>query len=358
MKKVLLFIVSCLCSTALFAQFVVENSGFSNTNNITIDGIMATGASHGVFTVKSNRRHPSYDPSLNPYGHTLIRTDCSTISAILPYTNMYRGKMTFYVRSNGQIYTSSGIVQPAAVQTFSRSASATISSSLKKLNGLNGVVYNNPLPNEEIPAQAVSEMLRGENDAIIIDTNTTQTLIDQQIEEEQSLSRFGLLAQEVEKVFPEVVRTLPDGTKGILYTDLIPVLIEGMKELQDSLNMQIASLQSQLEALKNPLPQAPGNKDLYSKEKLGQGQAKLYQNTPNPFNQETKIVYCLTANATTASICIYNLNGQQLKKYPLSVDSRNGNLTISASEFMPGMYIYALVINNQVADSKRMTLTD
>ena len=36
----------------------------------------------------------------------------------------------------------------------------------------------------------------------------------------------------------------------------------------------------------------------------------------------------------------------------------NGKVTLSASEFAAGIYIYSLVINNQVVDSKRMTLTD
>lgn len=44
--------------------------------------------------------------------------------------------------------------------------------------------------------------------------------------------RFGLIAQDVELVLPEVVKTLPDGTKAITYTDLIPILIEAVKRQQ------------------------------------------------------------------------------------------------------------------------------
>ncbi|WP_334146227.1 tail fiber domain-containing protein [Hyphomicrobium sp.] len=44
--------------------------------------------------------------------------------------------------------------------------------------------------------------------------------------------QLGLLAQEVEKIFPEVVSTQADGTKGVAYTSLIGPLIESIKELK------------------------------------------------------------------------------------------------------------------------------
>lgn len=46
---------------------------------------------------------------------------------------------------------------------------------------------------------------------------------------------FGLLAQEVEKILPDVVLTDPDGKKLINYNALIPFLIKAIKELNDKL---------------------------------------------------------------------------------------------------------------------------
>ena len=42
---------------------------------------------------------------------------------------------------------------------------------------------------------------------------------------------IGVIAQEVEKVLPEAVSTKPDGTKGVHYNKLIPLLIEAVKDL-------------------------------------------------------------------------------------------------------------------------------
>ncbi|MBI5055172.1 MAG: tail fiber domain-containing protein [Nitrospirae bacterium] len=49
---------------------------------------------------------------------------------------------------------------------------------------------------------------------------------------------YGVIAQEVEKVFPETVKEGSDGSKGVAYTELIPVLIEAIKEQQKIIESQ------------------------------------------------------------------------------------------------------------------------
>jgi len=47
---------------------------------------------------------------------------------------------------------------------------------------------------------------------------------------------IGVIAQEVEKVLPEAVSTKPDGTKGVHYNKLIPLLIEAVKDLSNKVD--------------------------------------------------------------------------------------------------------------------------
>ncbi|MEO7313528.1 MAG: tail fiber domain-containing protein [Chitinophagaceae bacterium] len=57
--------------------------------------------------------------------------------------------------------------------------------------------------------------------------------------------QMGLIAQEVEKVFPELVSTDQDGYKSINYIGLIPVMLESIKEQQkqiDELRKLVQSL--------------------------------------------------------------------------------------------------------------------
>ena len=60
---------------------------------------------------------------------------------------------------------------------------------------------------------------------------------------------LGVVGQEVEKVFPEVVGTAPDGMKTVDYGALTPALIEAVKEQQ----RQIHSLQSEVDELRKQL---------------------------------------------------------------------------------------------------------
>ncbi|MDM8560694.1 tail fiber domain-containing protein, partial [Candidatus Parabeggiatoa sp. HSG14] len=52
--------------------------------------------------------------------------------------------------------------------------------------------------------------------------------------EDTEEKQIGLVAQEVEKVFPELVSTDSEGYKSIAYGKLSAVLIEAVKELQQS----------------------------------------------------------------------------------------------------------------------------
>lgn len=43
---------------------------------------------------------------------------------------------------------------------------------------------------------------------------------------------YGFIAQEVQAIFPEIVTTRKDGTHGIRYTELVPVLVKAFQEQQ------------------------------------------------------------------------------------------------------------------------------
>ena len=53
---------------------------------------------------------------------------------------------------------------------------------------------------------------------------------------------YGVIAQEIEKVLPEIVIE-DDGEKAVAYTEIIPVLIEAMKEQQSQIDNQQAEIE-------------------------------------------------------------------------------------------------------------------
>jgi Chaperone of endosialidase len=63
----------------------------------------------------------------------------------------------------------------------------------------------------------------------------------------EKVEQIGLIAQDVEKIFPELVRTDKDGYKSVAYQNMVAVLIEAVKEQQkqiDELNKKIEILET------------------------------------------------------------------------------------------------------------------
>jgi hypothetical protein len=46
----------------------------------------------------------------------------------------------------------------------------------------------------------------------------------------------GVIAQEVEEILPDIVKTNEDNVKSVSYVSIIPVLIEAIKELSDKID--------------------------------------------------------------------------------------------------------------------------
>jgi len=58
-----------------------------------------------------------------------------------------------------------------------------------------------------------------------------------------------------------------------------------------------------------------------------------------------------------ASINVYDLRGKQLQSYKIE-QTGEGTIEIEGSAFLPGIYLYNLIVDGYVVDSKQMVLTD
>jgi hypothetical protein len=166
-------------------------------------------------------------------------------------------------------------------------------------------------------------------------------------------NEYGFLAQEVQKVLPDVV--VYDSSRdayGIMYTNLIPVIIEAMKEQQ----AQIDSLKQIIKKNSSTLKSAEINTGI--DELNGQNETPvLEQNVPNPFSVETNINFYIPQNAKSAALYIYNLQGTQMKAY--SISSRGKSFVgINGSELLPGMYLYTLIVDGKEVNTLKMILTE
>jgi len=235
-------------------------------------------------------------------------------------------------------------------------------------NGYNVVVaYNYFVPSDRVLKEDIVPIERA---MPILQRFNSYSYYYKSDSKENRQREYGVLAQEIEAILPSLVLTADDDTKLVNYGGFIPFLIEAAKEQQAEIEMLkniISAQEFDLLALKTLRNEFKELQELVSKccenslqnieaHPSSQERTVLYQNTPNPFTSNTEIVCHLPKTIKKATLHIYNLQGMELKSYPIT-QTGLVTLTVSGSELPAGMYLYTLVVDNEIIDTKRMVLT-
>lgn len=141
---------------------------------------------------------------------------------------------------------------------------------------------------------------------------------------------------------------------GYVFDSRIP--IQQVFKMQQAYNFektQNEAMQNDIRELKAQLAELTGRKA--NPTGTVQDRSMLYQNTPNPFSNETVIDYYVSNMSKNAYIMVYDLNGKELKRLPVTASGK-GSVKLSSESMLSGMYIYSLIIDGREADSKRMVL--
>ena len=195
-----------------------------------------------------------------------------------------------------------------------------------------------------------------------------------------SEQQYGFIAQELEQVFPEMVRDMQQPIdndykkngmltfKAINYTEMIPVLTQAVQEQQKQIEakdakiaeqqIQLDAVNARLDMIEKSLSQCCSNYSPNDKQSAGTATdaARLEQNQPNPFNQSSVIKFYVPSTFRTAQLVITDLSGVQLKSINIG-QSGVGQVTINGFELASGSYMYSLIIDNVKVDTKKMELT-
>ena len=158
---------------------------------------------------------------------------------------------------------------------------------------------------------------------------------------------YGVSAQELQQIFPHLVKEGKDGYLTVNYTEMVPLLLRCIQELKqevDDLRSEASEARIQTASL-----ESNGVSDSHITT------ASLKQNTPNPFTERTTIRFTLPSDARDAYVYIFDMSGKMLKQLP--VDSSMESVTVNGYELTPGMYIYSLVVNGKEMDTKKMILS-
>lgn len=172
-------------------------------------------------------------------------------------------------------------------------------------------------------------------------------------------TQLGFIAQEVEKVIPELVKetkqavdvTKPDGesitVKMVNYIGLIPVLTKAIQEQQEIIEKQNERI-NKLEATLT----IETKTDLSNVEKKMVN--KIISIQPNPTNKVATIQYNL-ADDVSGSIIIRDIKGVEKKIVPLKTNGFN-EIMLSANDLQAGVYTCELIVNHTITDSKKIVI--
>lgn len=154
------------------------------------------------------------------------------------------------------------------------------------------------------------------------------------------------------------LQNLPSGTGDQLLIDKDGNVYRGSGRKEDSsafsinnLLAEIVLLKEELAALKN---QVNGIKN-GGISLIIPDDKSLSQNSPNPFSKSTTIKYYQPVAATSVILIIANLQGKMVQQYNLT-GKTDQQVVISAGDLPSGTYLYSLLVDGKVTDTKKMIL--
>jgi hypothetical protein len=125
----------------------------------------------------------------------------------------------------------------------------------------------------------------------------------------------------------------------------LAIKVNEQEKVSEAQQLEIATLKQQLSAYQG----------ITTETSTGM-RTGLLQNSPNPFSTDSEIKMNLPETTQQASVAIYTVDGKQLKNIPV-MERGTATVKISGSDLSPGIYVYALIVNGKVVDTKRFALT-
>ena len=261
------------------------------------------------------------------------------------YAGFFKGK----VRVTNGIYAT--VLSPSASASPSGQSGTTILSDrddsvTDKLSQVQALQFLRYDPAEETQTRTnpddvdLGNMSQEENNYL------SATMGDVEPERYLSPIQYGLDADQLKEVYPELVYEDANGNVSINYVEMIPLLVQSINEL----SAKVAELEGispqKAKAQPTAIEETVADIDM----------VRMDQNKPNPFSESTVITLNIPSNAQVANIFIYDMSGKQVQSLPVS-ERGETNITVYAANLTAGMYIYTLVVDGKVSVTRRMIVT-
>lgn len=171
--------------------------------------------------------------------------------------------------------------------------------------------------------------------------------------------QVGFIAQEMEQVMPNLVRSNGGAGYTVNYIGLIPVLVEAMKEQQaqitakdaaiSCLQTQMESLEARLARLEAGLSQTASDTRAFEQPKL----EKAFGLAPNPSNGQFQLTRSETAQNEAATLLVFDSNGREVARRVMEAGSHTADFNLNLPN---GTYNISLLSNGKLSATQTLVV--
>ena len=386
MKKILLLSFSCIMATSASAQLTVDVNGYigigdtitSYNSQLSVNGAGLNNAT--VFVNTGNREYGIYSENIitnimsnlnrvgvlgyakhlnasgvgrcigvlgsaancsNGYNYGVFGVleglqnggaIVGTISKTLPLYPSINGRYAGYFV--GPVLAT-GIITAPNITVPSSAANVTDVSNLDSERSYQGIMSLTPVEYKQV----YSEELGSE----VLDTISSESMaeLEKMVSEKKASERphFGFIAEDVQKVYPELVHEDSEGGLSVDYIGLIPLLIQTVQQL----DAEVKALRGEGGLVKGMGPETG----------MGDFGANSSKEVQLSTNGSCEIEYMLPDAVKSARLYIYSISGKLVDSCNIDVRG-NGKLTVDTSKLGKGIYIYTLIADGQPIRSRQM----
>lgn len=211
---------------------------------------------------------------------------------------------------------------------------------LDNIMGLNVVEYNMKMSSNSRNDDILIYLNEEEKDAYL-------KYLEEKEAQLRAQRRIGLLPDELRAVFPQVVHVEQDGTVGINYLDLVPVLFCCIQELK-------IQLDSRTEKMVDIMMSRGAGPSSVREIRAAIGNT-LLSVAPSSVNEPAQVRFLLSDDATDAYVTVTDMGGIVMTKVPVSPSDTS--VSISSNSLVEGIYLCSLIVNGQNIGNKRLVKT-
>ena len=186
--------------------------------------------------------------------------------------------------------------------------------------------------------------------------------------------QYGLIAEDLDMILPGLTKqftapavkdalgniiTQEETFKGVNYTPLISLLIQGFKDQQqhiDSLMMRLNNLEVAMNACCSSSSSQRTSVNSIDIELTSENSIILNQNDPNPFAEQTRISFNVPTDVMEAKIIFFDNSGHILQTVKIN-ERGAGQINVYGEKLSSGIYSYTLIADGKVIDTKKMLVT-